>query len=138
MLRLNGTDDQLVDDVIKHIFKGGIGGYRDDNAVGRLWWTGFIGKNIASSDDIKEIERVLKPFMRTTDTRQAVFERPGIFSERWLAQNISEYVDEGKLENFENEKVFREFVKSINIRSNGRYFGDMTKTEVFGFLDGCR
>ena len=137
-LKINGTDDELVSSINTHIFKSGITGYRDDNSAARLWWSGYVGNVIAGQDDKEEIERILKPLMRTTDTRSQVFERPGIFSERGLARNISEYVAEGKLENSGNETVFRDFVKSINLRSNGRYFGDMTKVEVFDFLDGCR
>ncbi len=137
-LRLKGTDDELISDISTHIFKGGITGYRDDNSAARLWWSGYIGNAIAGKDSKEEIERILNPLMRTTDTRQAVFERPGIFSERGLARSISEYVAEGRLENSGNETVFRGFVKSINLRSNGRYFGDMKKAEVFDFLDSCR
>jgi len=137
-LSLKGTDDELVSEINTHIFKGGITGYRDDNSAARLWWSGYVGNVIADNDRKEEIESILKPFMRTTDTRQAVFERPGIFSERGLARNISEYITEGRLENSSNETVFRDFVKSINLRSNGRYFGDMTKGEVFEFLDDCR
>ena len=137
-LKLDGTDDQLVASINTHIFKGGIGGYRDDNAAGRLWWTGFIGNVITGNDGKKEIEKILTPFMRTTDTRSNVIERSGIFSERGLARNISEYLAEGKLENFDNQQIFRNFMISINIRSNGRYFGDMTKVEVYDFLDSCR
>ena len=137
-LKTNGTDDELITSINTHIFKSGIGGYRDDNAAGRLWWSGYIGNMISGSDVKEEIERVLKPLMRTTDTRSSVVERSGIFSERGLALNISEYVAAKKLENSGNEKIFRNFVKSINRRSNGRYFGDMTKAEVFDFLDECR
>ena len=137
-LHLSGTDDQLFNSINTHIFKGGIGGYRDDNVAGRLWWTGFIGNTIAGNDSKEEIERILKPFMRTTDTRSNVIERSGIFSERGLACNISEYLAEGKLESSNNEKAFRKFMVNINLRSNGRYFGDMSKVEVFNFLDDCK
>lgn len=137
-LKLNGTDDELFISINTHIFKGGIGGYRDDNAAGRLWWSGFVGNTIAGNDDKDEIERMMTPLMRTTDTRSAVIERSGIFAESGLARNISEYVAEGKLRDSSNQNVFRNFVKSINLRSNGRYFGDMTKVEVFAFLDTCR
>lgn len=137
-LKLSGTDDELFASINTHIFKSGIGGYRDDNAAGRLWWTGFIGNAIAGNDDKEEIERILKPFMRTTDTRSNVIERSGIFSERGLARHISQYLAEGKLAKSDDQQEFRNFMISINIRSNGRYFGDMSKVEVFDFLDGCR
>ena len=136
-LKLSGSDDELFASINTHIFKGGIGGYRDDNAAGRLWWSGFIGAAISGNKDNQEIERYLKPFMRTTDTRSNVIERSGIFSERGLARNISEYLAEGRLAQSEDQQVFRNFMISINIRSNGRYFGDMSKVEVFDFLDSC-
>lgn len=137
-LKISGTDDELFNSIMTHIFKGGIGGYRDDNAAGRLWWTGFIGSRIADSNEKIKIEEILRPFMRTTDTRSNVIERSGIFSESGLAQNISEYLTEGRLPDADNQYVFRNFMVSINLRSNGRFFGDQSRAEVFNFLDSCR
>jgi len=77
--------------------------------------------------------------MRTTDTRSNVIERSGIFSERGLAKYISDYLAAGKFPGAtKKDQVFRDFMISINLRSNGRYFGDMSQLEVYGFLDGCR
>jgi hypothetical protein len=137
-LKLEGTDEQLKKSIQDHIFKGGIGGYRDDNSAGRPWWTGFVGSQMAGSKDVGIIRDTLKPFMRTTDTRSNVIERSGIFSERGLAKQISDYLNAGKLADSEDQDVFRGFMVSINLRSNGRYFGDMSATEVHGFLDTCR
>lgn len=137
-LKLNASDEELIKLIQGHIFKGGIGGYRDDSSAGRPWWTGFIGSQIADSEDITTIREALNPFMRTTDTRQGVIERSGVFSERGLAKHISGYLTAGKLENSSNQAVFRNFMVSINLRSNGRYFGDMAANEVHEFLDTCR
>ena len=132
------TDEDLVKSINTHIFKSGTGGFRDDNVIGRLWWTGYVGSRMAGSKDIADIKQVLEPFMRTTDTRMSVIERPGIFSETGLARNISSYIADKKLPEHDKDKVFREFMVNINLRSNGRHFGDMNKAEVYAFLDGCR
>jgi len=137
-LNLNGTEEELKKSIQDHIFKGGIGGYRDDNTAGRPWWTGFIGSQMAHSNDIDVIRNTLIPFMRTTDTRSNVIERSGIFSESGLAKHISDYLNAGKLTNSNNQDVFRNFMVSINLRSNGRYFGDLLEGEVTAFLDSCR
>lgn len=137
-LDLEKDDQALAKDIDTHFFRGGVTGCRDDNVAGRLWWTGFIGSRIAGTQDIHEIRQVMEPFMRTADTRQAVIERSGLFSERGLAGHISEYLMKGRLNESTKEKVFRSFIKSVNFQSNGRFFGDMSQDEVFEFLDRCR
>lgn len=132
-----GDSKDLIKVIREHIFKGGQG-CRDDNAVGRLWWTGHIASQIAGSTERTEVERVLKILARTTETRMQTIERPGIFMERGLARHIINYLDEGKLVNHKDEKTFREFMKSINFNSNGRWLGDLSKAEAFSFLDNCR
>ncbi|GAA3975902.1 DUF6339 family protein [Allohahella marinimesophila] len=136
--KTDGTDEDLVQSIKDHVFKGGLTGYRDDNAAARLWWTGYIGSRIARSKNSADIGKVLTPFMHSTDTRSNVFERPGIFMERGLAKHISDYLTAGKLPNHTQERVFRDFLININLKSNGRHFGDMKDTDVFAFLDGCR
>jgi hypothetical protein len=132
------TDEELLNSVKKHIFRGGVTGYRDDNAAARPWWSGYIGSLLAQSDDVNDIRVVLAPLMRTTDTRMSSFERPGIFSEVGLAKTISSYLAAGKYPAAKSEDAYRKFVININMRSNGRYFGDMTVPELYKFLDECR
>jgi hypothetical protein len=135
----NPTDDKaLIASIRKHFFAGSRNGVRDDNAAGRLWWTAYIGHRIASGDSTK-IGEVMTPLMRTTDTRQATIERPGIFNEPRLAHSISNYLAKGHYpEAAANEAKFREFVKNIGFYSNGRYFGDMSHDDIFEFLKTCR
>jgi len=130
--------DKLIASIRKHFFSGSRNGVRDDNAAGRLWWTAYIGHRIASGDSTK-IGEVMTPLMRTTDTRQATIERPGIFNEPRLANSISNYLAQGHYpEAAANEAKFREFVKNIGFYSNGRYFGDMSHDDIFEFLKTCR
>lgn len=81
--------------------------------------------------------RVLSPLTRTTDTRQNFIERSGIFSERVLGKAISKYIPEGRLPESNKQSTFRAFMVKMNVKSNGRYFGDMTTEEIFSFLDEC-
>ncbi len=134
----NISDEDLKKSIDTHIFKGGITGCRDDNVVGRLWWTGYIGSRMAESKDPDKIREMMAPFMRTTDTRSSVIERSGVCSECGLARHISEYLTQGKLKEAHQERAFRDFIISINFKSNGLYFGDMSQKEVFKFLDHCR
>jgi hypothetical protein len=46
-LKIDGDDQQLKKSIETHFFAGGITGYRDDNACGRPWWTGYIGSMLA-------------------------------------------------------------------------------------------
>jgi hypothetical protein len=131
------TDEELVNSVKTHIFRGGVAGYRDDNAAGRPWWAGYIGSLLAQSNDVNDIRVVLAPLMRTTDTRLNSIERSGLFSEVGLAKAISSYLASGKSPAATSEDAFRNFVININMRSNGRYFGDMTEPELYKFLEEC-
>lgn len=136
---LNKTADNevLTKAIQTRFFKGGRTGYRDDNAIARLWWSGYIGSRIAQSKNPAAIRDVLAPLMRTTDTRQSVVERPGIFTEVGLAKSISDYVAAGKLPDHEKDAVFRQFMISINLKSNGRYFGDVLDAEMAEFFASC-
>ena len=136
-LNTDDSDDKLIKNIQTHVFRGGVGGYRDDNAAARLWWNGYIGERLTKNLGSDDVEKTLKPLMRTTDTRQAVFERSGLFSESKLGANISRYVAEGKLPDSNSQKVFRQFMVNVNHMSNGRYFGDMSQREIFDFLDLC-
>jgi hypothetical protein len=130
-------EDSLKKQISTHVFKGGINGYRDDNAVGRLWWTGYIGSRMAGSNSTNDIKEVLQPLMRTTDTRLNTIERSTIFSETHLAASISRYIKEGKFPAHTDGQEFRKFMININYKSNGRYFGGMTTKDMDNFLKTC-
>lgn len=136
----NVTDDEtLIKRIREHVFAGTVGGIRDDNAVARPWWTGYVGQRTSKTKSIPEIEKALSSFMRTTDTRSNWIERTGIFTEQVLANSISNYLLLGKHNDAATEQyAFRAFMKSINLYSNGRYFGDMDTPEIFEFLDSCK
>jgi len=132
-------DEDLIDAIRTHFFAGSRNGIRDDNAAGRPWWTAYIGHRVIASDDSTAIGKVMEPLMRTTDTRSSTIERPGIFSETGLTKSISDYLAKGKYpEAAADQDTYREFVKNISFYSNGRYFGDMSPTDIFEFLDGCQ
>ena len=137
-LKPSFSDEELEKAIRSHVFRSGVGGYRDDNVAGRLWWTGYIGSQIAGVRDADKIKEALKPFMRTTDTRMTVIERSGLFSESRFALAISQYLAEGRFPESQDQNRFRDFVVNVNLKSNGRYFGDLTRQEVFEFLDQCR
>ena len=131
-------EEELINRIRKHFFAGGRTGVRDDNTAGRLWWTAYIGHRIASGDS-KKIGEVMKPLMRTTDTRLTSIERPGIFTETGFAKSISDYLEQGRHpEAAKAEQPYRNFIRTINLRSNGRYFGDMSNDQIFEFLDSCK
>ena len=130
--------DKLIKVINDHIFKGGVGGYRDDNAIGRLWWNGHIGNKFSPTPNINDIEDVLKPFNRTTDTRLNSIERPGIMKDKKLAYYISQFIKQGKLTSYKDEaKDFRNFMKNINFYSCGIIFEDKSEKEIFEFLSKC-
>ena len=74
--------------------------------------------------------------MLTTDVRSNVIERSGLFSEKRFALAISEFIAAGKLPT-KTESDIRKFIINVNLKSNGRYFGDMSQKEIWSFLSSC-
>lgn len=120
------------DNVRKHFFARTLTGYRDDNAIGRLWWNAYIAKSVMPDD----IEKALKAILKTADIRSNLVERPWITSRPKLAAGIIRTIIR-KPAISEKEEAFRDFMKTLNRRGGGVLFELMNDRDMDSFMDMC-
>jgi Family of unknown function (DUF6339) len=127
---LKGKDgDKLAKAVAAHFFGSGIAGYRDDNAVGRLWWNAHIASTVSDMG----VEDALHLLLKTADIRQAIIERPGIASRPALLAGIVHYMRRDPSVH-SDEKKFRSFMININKFGGGMIFEAMDDGDLNEFL----
>jgi hypothetical protein len=105
---------------------------RDDNAIGRLWWTAYVA-HLALPEDH---EKAIAAIWRSADIRSNVIERPWISSRPKLAGAIVRAILE-KPGVSKSEEAFREFMKTMNAKGGGMLFEVMTDGEVNSFVKSC-
>lgn len=131
------TDPEVPDEAVAkaaelHFFAGRQTQVRDDHAISRLWWNGFIAGKCYPDDPDHGLELLL----RSADIRQNLIERPWLVSRPKIASGIFRKMERspeiaGTLENF------RVFMKSLNLRGGGVVFEAMTESEIDRFMDDC-
>jgi len=103
-----------VHQVEKLYFARGRTGYRDDNAVSRLWWYAYTATLVNPGDR----EDVFRQILKTADIRQDLIERPMLSNRTALMRGIVKC-----MRDFPDitaaESVFREFMISVNFRGGG-------------------
>ncbi len=128
------TDDESVKvaNINKHFFSNGRTGFRDDNAIGRLWWAAYIAKLAYPEDH----DAALSVILKTTDLRQTYIERPDITNRLDLAAGIIHAL-------LNNEWVtlkqahWRAFFVAINKFGSGIMFELWSREEVDAFIEEC-
>ncbi len=117
--------------VKKHFFAAGVTGVRDDNAISRLWWNGYIARQLMPEDP----STALKLILSSADARQALIERPWLSTRRpLLAGMLRAMRDRPEIR---RENPFREFVKTVNREGGGVVFEAMSDREVDAFVARC-
>lgn len=106
--------------------------YRDDNAIGRLWWNAYIAR-IAMPD--RQFD-ALKLLLKKADIRSNVVERAWIASRPQIAGGIVRVMDRVPSIT-ETEVGFRTFMKAVNANGGGMVFEAMSTTEIDKFMDAC-
>jgi hypothetical protein len=116
----------------KHLFANGMTGCRDDNAVGRLWWNGYVA-SIASPGNTEEgLKRLLSRAnirLQIVDRADTAFRQPliqGIFrllsTEKWLDSHDAAVAD---------------FMFEVNKRSGGIVFEALDEAAIDDHLAEC-
>ena len=123
-------------DIKKHLFGLYRTGFRDDNAIGRLWWTGKIGSSLYQSGSVRKADECRKicALFRTAQRRQDTIERPRIFNQPDIARGIIRHVENGYLTGGDDT---REFMKKVNSRASGLVFGALSKDEADSIFIDC-
>lgn len=124
---------QNVRQIETHYFARGRTGYRDDNAVSRLWWNAFIARRVDPSDQAG----VLNELLRTADIRSNLVERPMLSNRASLLRGIIDTMRNSP-EVYGTEATFREFMKALNLRGSGVLFESLSEKEIAQILLKCR
>ena len=127
------NEEKLIEDIKKHFFSQGRNGYRDDNAVGRLWWTGAIIKSFYKNlnPSSKEFCRRNSILFKYAQRRQDTIERARIFNSPELAIGIIKYIENG---NLSGESDTEEFMKKVNRNASGLVLSALNKSELGKFI----
>jgi len=125
-------EHESVKQIKKHFFAIGTGGYRDDNAISRLWWNAYIANNLRPTNIKSALELILKK----ADIRSGLVERTLSFYRPNLSRAIldkMEVIDAITVK----EHNFREFMKQINFFGGGVLFECMDNQQCASFVDKC-
>jgi hypothetical protein len=130
---LGQTDKgELISSIQTHLFANTQTKCRDDNAIGRLWWNGFIAFLAMPND----FEVGLRQLLKTADIRSNIVERSLITSRPPIAAGILRTMIR-KPQITEVEETFRRFMKSINRNGGGVLFELMQEDKIDEFMDAC-
>lgn len=124
---------QNIKQIETHYFVRGRTGYRDDNAIARLWWNTFIADRV----DAQDREGVLRELLRTADIRFNLVERPMLSNRPSLLRAIVR-VMRSHPDVYGTEATFREFMKALNFNGSGVLFESLGEPEADIILLKCR
>jgi len=122
----------MIANINKHFFSNGRTGYRDDNAIGRLWWAAYIAKLAYPEDH----DAALSVILKTTDLRQTYIERPDITNRLDLAAGIIHALLNDEWVTLK-EAHWRAFFVAINKFGSGVIFELWSREEVDDFVVRC-
>lgn len=130
-LRKDVPDERLTRDIRKHFFADTRNGWRDDNAISRLWWNYWIAQKLMPDDPGKGLDIIC----RAMDMRLSTVERPGLFIRPKIASGVLRvFSREAWL--LGQEARWREFMKVLNIQGAGTVFEVMSDAEIDRVMDG--
>lgn len=118
--------------VLDHFFADTWTKCRDDNAIGRLWWTAYVAHRAMPERHAEALSTIWK----TADIRSNIVERPWITSRPKLAAGILRTIKTTPAVT-ENERAFRDFMKAVNANGGGILFEAMADEEVDSFMATC-
>jgi hypothetical protein len=124
---------QNISQIETHYFARGRTGYRDDNAVSRLWWNAFIAWRVDPQDQ----QAVLEELLRTADIRSNLVERPMLSNRASLLRGIIRTM-RSHPDVYGTEATFREFMKALNLRGSGVLFESLSGSDTDKILLTCR
>jgi len=128
---LRGTDN-LSSQIRLHFFASGLTGCRDDNAVGRLWWNGYMA-SLASPD---HTELGLQRLLARANIRLQIVDRADTAFRQPLIQGIFRLL--GNEDWFDSDDAaVADFMFEVNKRSGGIIFEVLDGTAVDSHLANC-
>lgn len=133
---LSGKEDEELDKAVRlHAFARGRTGVRDDNALGRLWWSSHIAF-LANPENPEEALRLL---LKALTIRMSFVERTNSASRIPLAQGIVRVMkrDGWLVETANNCRNFQDFMIALNRDGGGIAFERMTEREVDKAMDSA-
>lgn len=117
-------------DVRLHFFASGLPGSRDDNALGRLWWNGYIAQTISPEDP----ERVLRQILKRANIRLQFVDRANTSFRLPLARGLVRLLErEPWLDS--HDRAFEDFIRVLDRNAGGRVFEALTDSGIDAFLD---
>lgn len=116
-LNADDDDDGIEEAVVKHFFAPTLTACRDDHSIARLWWN----HRIAAQFTPEAPSRALRVMLARADIRLNFLERPGVAARPVLGRGIVRAL-EGNADLLRDEKLFRSFMKTVNLRGAGIAF----------------
>lgn len=123
---------ELESQIGKHFFAPTQTGIRDDHALSRLWWNGYVARHCMPENP----DRALVLLLSSADVRTSLVERIWLTGRRKLAAGVFRAMERDE-RLLATEKNFREFMKSLNMLGGGIVFETMTPDEIDDFIDAC-
>lgn len=115
-----------------HFFAPSLSGSRDDNAIGRLWWNGYVA-SIASPDDIK---LGLRRLLARANIRLQIIDRADTAFRQPLMQGIFRVLGRDPWLNSSDVAV-ADFMFEVNKRSGGIVFEALDNEAIDNHLELC-
>jgi len=131
-LRNPADADAVAKDVVTHFFAPGQTGIRDDHAISRLWWNGFVARHCYPEDPDKALGYLLS----SADVRSNLVERIWLTSRRKLTNGLFRLMDTTPWV-LSSEANFRSLMKTLNLRGAGVVFEAMSQAGIDEFLKAC-
>lgn len=128
---LRGRDSD-VNLVRIHFFANGLGGCRDDNALGRLWWNAHVA-SLACPDDV---ELGLRRLLARANYRMQIIERSNTGFREPLVRGIVRMLGEEPWLNIDDTAIV-DFMKEVNKRSGGLVFEALDDGGIEAHLQRC-
>tara|TARA_R110000868_G_scaffold101213_1_gene278669 strand:- start:183 stop:935 length:753 start_codon:yes stop_codon:yes gene_type:complete len=123
-----GTKDP-VGNVKIHFFASGLPQCRDDNALGRLWWNGYLANILGPEDP----EQVLEQMLARANIRLQFVDRANASFRIPLARGLIRLLrDEPWLNS--HDRAFEDYIRVLDRDGGGRLFEAQTDGEVDAFL----
>jgi hypothetical protein len=126
------TGEDAVKKIEDHFFASTRTQCRDDNTIGRLWWTAYVAKR-AMPDAHEDAVRAI---WGSQDIRSNVIERPWISIRPKLAASVVRAILNIPSVTA-SETAFREFMKTVNRLGGGVIFEAMTDEDIDSFVASC-
>jgi len=131
-LDLSKEDEVIAKSVADHFFASSLTKYRDDHAVGRLWWNAYVAKMLMPHDQ----EQALYLILGKADIRKNLIERPLSFGRRDLARALLDKMIQSPII-YETEDGFRAFMMQVNKLGGGIVFEAQDSQANKYFMDEC-